>query len=320
MADKLLDRESGVSEEEKEHRKMMSARMQALLAGEAIPETSAKPAAETPIGAYEYPAFRSEHVPAYQTAAYSTSEYHPPVVPTSPDAPSAARRLADYIPVTVGMQSLQRVGDMPAKSVKDYAPVSAPEAPAPAASEAPARGRGMLFENLLYQNGELRDMTATPEAPASYVEAPVYDPSYMPAEPAYKPAAAPAEPVYKPAYEPSYEPTGAGSYDSEEDATPTRKTMEHRNVAEERKTNRLMTELSFRTKMVLLAVAGVIILLLAAVCINTAIINSINEDVAARETEYARLTEQLNGINGEIADLTSEENIEAWALEHGMTR
>ena len=284
MADLTLDREHEQTEEEREHQRQMSERMRALLAGD-------DPVSPKPSGAYEYTSLRSEHVPAYQNAAYSTSEYHAPVVPTSPDAPSAARRLADYVAVTPGMQGLHRFGDAPATKVRDYAPVE----PAPAE---PAQERGGLFENLLYKNGELLD-TAAPAAPAAMtVEAPAYEP--------------------RTEFAPIAEPMPAPAYD-DEDAKPTPRTMSHQNVAEERQTG-LVAALSMRTKIVLAAVAAVIVLLLAVVCINTAIINSINEDVAAREEELSRLTEEMNGIDDEIARLTSPEYVETWALEHGMSR
>lgn len=291
MADLTLDREREQTEEEREHQRQMSERMRALLAGEDL-----SPAPAKPVGAYEYQTFRSEHVPAYQNAAYSTSEYHAPVVPTSPDAPSAARRLADYVAVTPGMQGLHRFGDAPETAkVRDYAPVE----PAPAA-EAPAQERKGLFEDLLFKNGQLID-TSAPETPSMTVEAPVYDPSYQP------------ETDYIPAFEPS-----APAAD-DEDAKPTPRTMSHQNVAEQKQTG-MLAALSMRTKLVLASVAAVIAILLAVICINTAIINSINEQVSEREEQLTRLTEQLNGINGEIEQLTSPENIEAWAIEHGMSR
>ncbi len=294
MADLTLDREREQTEEEREHQRQMSERMRALLAGEDL-----SPAPAKPVGAYEYQTFRSEHVPAYQNAAYSTSEYHAPVVPTSPDAPSAARRLADYVAVTPGMQGLHRFGDAPETAkVRDYAPVE----PAPAA-EAPAQERKGLFEDLLFKNGQLID-TSAPETPSMTVEAPVYDPSYQP------------ETDYIPAFEPSAPAAPAAD---DEDAKPTPRTMSHQNVAEQKQTG-MLAALSMRTKLVLAAVAAVIVLLLAVVCINTAIINSINEDVAAREEELTRLTEEMNGIDSEIERLTSPEYVETWAIEHGMSR
>lgn len=298
MADPVLDREQQQTEEEREHRRMMSERMRALLAGD---ESSAE---SKPVGAYEYPTLRSEHVPAYQNAAYATTEYHPPVVPTSPDAPSAARRLADYVAVTPGMQGLHRFGDEPAGGrVKDYAPVE----PAPA-EPAPAQKKD-LFGNLLLKNGRLID-TSAPAAPTMTVEAPVYEP--VRETPSYAPQYETA-----PAFKPSVAPETA-SYD-EDDSKPTPRTMSHQNVAEQ-KNEGLLAALSLRTKLVLAAVAAVIAILLAVVCINTAIINSINGEVSEREEHLTRLTDQLDGINGEIDQLTDPQNVETWAIQHGMSR
>ena len=304
MADPVLDREQQQTEEEREHRRLMSEHMRALLAGD---EVSAEPA--KPVGAYEFSTLRSDRVPAYQNAAYATTEYHPPVVPTSPDAPSAARRLADYVAVTPGMQGLHRFGDEPAGGrVRDYAPVE--PAPAP---EAPAQ-KGDLFGNLLLKNGILID-TSAPEAPAmSSVEAPVYEP--VRETPSYAPQYE-TETRTAPAFSPSFAPE-TSSYD-EDDSKPTPRTMSHQNVAEQ-KNEGLLAALSMRTKLVLAAVAAVIAILLAVVCINTAIINSINGDVNEREEQLTRLEQQLDGINGEITDLTSRENVETWAIEHGMSR
>lgn len=278
-----------VSEEEREHQSKMAERMRALLSGEDIvPEPLSN---EAPAYGYQN-ALRSDRVPAYQAPEYAaTTEYHPPVVPNSPNAPSAARRIADYVPVTVGMQSLQRFADMPAgQRVTDYAPPAPAYAPANAPAYAPAPqapAKEGLFETLLYRDGELLD--TAPAAP----------------EMTYEPAETPA-----PA-------------DSDEDALPTPRTMESLQKMQQSLPERnegLLSALSMRTKLVLAAVAAVIVLLLAVVCINTAIINSINEDVATREQELTRLTERMDGINSEIEQLTSPENVEMWALEHGMSR
>lgn len=291
MADRLLERENVQSAEEIEHRKMMSERMRALLSGEDVSLPPARPAMES-----DRPVLRSERVPAYQNAAYSTSEYHAPVVPASPDAPSPARRLADYVPITVGMQGLHRFGDAPVSAaVKDYAPV----APAP---ETPAPERGSdLFGSLLYKNGELLDTSA----PAATVEAPVYEPSYAPATPAYETA---------PAFTPEI------SEDAEdEDSKPTPRTMSHQSAAEQRGTS-LLAALSTRTKLVLAAVTAAVVLLLTIVCVNTAIANSLDAQIKEREEELDRLVQNYNDLTDEIADLTSPENIEAWATAHGMSR
>lgn len=268
MADSVLERQQTMSEEESEHRRNMAANMRLLL-GEERKE-------ETPSGAYEYRTLRSDRVPAYQMPEQK-EEYHEPVVPTAPDSP-AARRLADFVPITYGMQEVRRMGDMPsAPTYRDYAP------------PAPNLNRG-LFENYLYRDGKLIDTTPAP--------APVSDAA-----------------VEAPAELPVPEIT-------EEDVRPTPATMgtlNHAEHAAEPNTG-LLSALSTRTKLVLAAVAAVIVLLLAVVCVNTAIINSIDADVAAREERLAELTDTLDGIDAEIERLTAPDYIDNWAVEHGMSK
>ena len=145
------------------------------------------------------------------------------------------------------------------------------------------------------------DMVAAPVAPEapvqSFVEAPVEAPVAKPAE---------------------------AITENEEDALPTPRTMEtirrqEQQVAEETHAT-FLSALSTKTKLVLAAVAAIVVILFAVICVNTAIINSLNAGVAAREQQLMELTDEMNGINEEIGQLTSPENVDAWAAEHGMTR
>lgn len=292
-----------VSAEEQEHRRLMSQNMQNLLrTDEETRYDRYTPQSNSSVKSYEYDAqeFRSEHVPAYQLRDF-TSEYHPPVVPAAPGAPSAAQRIADYVPVTVGMQDIRRFGDMPSSSqrVVDYAPVSAPEAPAPAAPAPAAHTEPKLFENLLYRNGELLDTGAAPEAPAApeYIAAPVYSPSYMPSE-------------YR-----------SDLSEENEDALPTRRTMDtiHRTEDLEDNKTTFFSALSTKTKLVLAAVTAVIAILLAVVCINTAILNSLDSALAQEQENLGQITSTYDEIRDEIGYLTSDEYIEEWAPQHGLT-
>lgn len=302
VKERVTPAESTMSEEEREHRRLMSERMRALLAG----EEEIVPAQNTaPVGVYEYEeTFRSDHVPAYQQAN-PTEKLHAPVVPNSPDAPSAARRMADYVPVTVGMQQIRRFGDMPTASVRDYAP-AAPVAPAAPAEETarPAQKKAGLFETLLYKNGELLD-TAAPA-----IEATAYAPAREGVrEPSFRSSfAEPEEETYE-------EPAAA----EDEDAMPTPRTMALQNVAEEQN-SKLLSALSMKTKLVLAAIAAVVVLLLAVVCVNTAIINSLKAGVSDREEQLADLTRTMEGIDDELTRLTSPEYVEEWALSHGMSK
>lgn len=289
--DPVLEREqapvqSEMSEEEREHRRHMSERMQALLSGsdELLSEFGAR---------------------AYRPSVYSdlVGERHEAVVPTSPDAPSASRRMDDYMVIKRG-QPMQRFGDMPVSGVRDYpAPVSEAVQERTEAPAAPAQKKRGLFEDLLYRDGEL--ISTAPAA--GDVEASVYTP------------AAPA-PQTETSFE-TYEAPAAvpSSSDEDDDAKPTRRTMLHQNVAEERNTG-LLSALSFKTKVVLASIAAVIVLLLAVVCINTAVINSLDESIAAREQEIAELTDSLDGLNGEIGRVTASDYVEAWASERGMIK
>lgn len=233
-----------------------------------------------------------DRAPAYQNPQ-AAMEHHAPVVPNSPDAPSAAQRIADYVPLTHGMQELRRFGD------QTFTPTYASavqEAPAPAERERKAG----LFENYTYRNGELLDAT---QAPQKEYESSV--------------------PTYAPTYSPSYMPENV-PYGEEEsdDALPTRRTLETIHRAEEQTENNssFLSSLSMRTKLVLISVAAVIIVLIAAICINSAILNSLNGDVAAREERLTDLVERVEDVNGQIGELISEENVGTWAAAHGMTK
>lgn len=217
-------------------------------------------------------------------------EYHEPVVPTSPEAPSAAQRLNDYVPIRHGMQSLTKMGDM--QSGQAYAA----SAPAPA-----QEGKRMLFEGLTYQNGELIDMNAP--------VAPTIDSSYM------------AEDVMDGiAYG---EPTPEG--DDDEDARPTgltletlkRKTETNMVVETPPRTN-FFSSLSTNAKIALITVAAVIVVMIALICVNTAVLGALKSTVSDRQEQVQLLEQQANDIKNEIEEITSPENIDSWAISHGL--
>lgn len=145
------------------------------------------------------------------------------------------------------------------------------------------------FEEELYRQGILMDATLSPDTEP--VEAPYYSPSYMPDI-------------------------------QEEDALPTRRTLEtirHNEEVENEDKITFFGALSIKVKVALAVVTATVLLLIAVMCINTAILKGINSGVAQRETQVALLADALTGIESEIADLTSRENVENWAIEHGMT-
>lgn len=181
--------------------------------------------------------------------------------------PSAAQRVADYIP--------------------------APAAPAT---------KHRLFENLTYKDGVLyrEGEETTASAPAL--------------------APAPA-PVYAPAPAPVAEPV------DEEDALPSRRTMETLHarattmVEDAANTNTgFWAALSPKVKAAIVAVVACVVVILALVFANVAILNSLDASVADKQEQLAGLIEKSEEISEEIASIIDIENIDAWAAENGMFR
>ena len=242
---------------------------------------------------YYQPVYRSD---------YREPEYHAPVVPSStPGAPSAAQRLNDYVPIRAGMQSLTRMGDMPSYQ---------PQGSAAYAPAAPAGEKKQLFEGLTYQNGELIDNTGT--------VAPTYDSSYVPAAPAYAPAQAGV-----------YAGTAYEDEEDEEDALPTRMTLDaatrapQRMETVERSENAVVAffrALSTKAKVALACVAVVVVAMISLICVNTALLNSAEAAVMSRQEQVQVLAQRAEELQAEIDHYNSEEYINQWAQEHGMTR
>ena len=168
---------------------------------------------------------------------------------------------------------------------------------------APAKNKPRLFEGLIYKDGELIDLNA-PAAAAPAVAAPA--PAQMPEMPA-----APAAPVAAP---------------SEEDALPTRRTMEtlRRGVemTEEgvQTGTGLLSSLSLKTKLILCAIAAAVVLIIALICVNTGILSSANADIVVKEAQLRDLQTQYAQMQEELDYLQSPEYIDAWAQENGMVR
>lgn len=275
-----------VSEEEREHRSRMSQNFRDLFEA---PEASV------------YHVHEEER--AREERRYYTEDRHDPVVPASPDAPSASHRIADYLAASRTLQDMRERADETsyASAPEAFAPEAfAPEAYAPAPEMyAPEAYESMEqeeeyipYEEYLYQEGILMDASLAPERETK--EAPVFSPSYMPEAPVLP---------------------------DEDDCRPTRRTLEYRyeDEAEDSKEMRAFAGLSARTKAILGAVAAAVVLLLAIICINTAILKSINSGVALREGTVQGLSETLTNIVNEIEGITSPEYVENWAAEHGMT-
>ncbi len=245
---------------------------------------------------YYQPVYRSD---------YHEPEYHAPVVPSStPGAPSAAQRLNDYVPIRAGMP-LTRMGDMPSSY---GAQANAAYAPA-----APQEGKKQLFEGLTYQNGELIDNTLV---------APTYDSSYVPAAPAYAPA---ETGVYAGTLAPSYQE----EEEDEDDALPTRMTLDaathapQRMEMPEKQENAFVAffhSISTKAKVALACVAVLVVAMISLICVNTALLSSAEAAVLSRQEQVQMLQERAEELQAEIDRYNSEEFIDAWAQEHGMTR
>lgn len=171
---------------------------------------------------------------------------------------------------------------------------------------APAQGKRMLFEGLTYKNGELIDTRAAAAAPA-VAPAPVF----APAAPAYAPVQAPPAPAVKP---------------SEDDALPTRRTLDtlqrgaEMTQTEDQTRSGLLAALSLKTKLILCAIAATIVLIIALICVNTGILSAANAEIVVKEAQLRDLQSQYTQMQEELNYLQSDEYIDAWAQQNGMVR
>lgn len=162
-------------------------------------------------------------------------------------------------------------------------------------SEAPA-GRRVLFEGITYKNGELYGVAQKQEsAPAAE-------------------AVAIAAPVAAPVMAPEGEA---------DDAIPTRRTMDTLRRAEEERVSVARKEsvsyaLSSKTKLIIAAVALAIVLVIAIICVNTSIINSLNADIAQLQETSQALASQAAEIEQNIAEVTAWEHVMEFAKQLGM--
>lgn len=188
----------------------------------------------------------------------------------------------------------------PESAEKDYSANTAQRL-ADYVAYAPAQGKKMLFENIAYKNGELIDTRAAAAAPA-VAPAPAYAPA---------PAEMPAAPAVKP---------------TEDDAMPTRRTMDtlHRgaemtDTAPAVRTGAL-SSLSLKAKVMLCAIAAAVVLIIALICINTGILSSANAEFVVKEAELRDLQTQYAQMQEELDYLQSDEYIDGWAEQNGMVR
>ena len=117
--------------------------------------------------------------------------------------------------------------------------------------------------------------------------------------------------------------TVAAADPTDEDAIPTRRTMdtirrgEHASVAEAVHTS-FLSALTPRLKTALVAVAVAIIVAIILVMVNAGIIKSLDGRISLRESEIDHLEQQATEILSEIESLSDPENVSEWAEAHGM--
>lgn len=160
---------------------------------------------------------------------------------------------------------------------------------------APATRRN-LFEGIALRNGELVSELPTQE---------------MPAAPAASAATAPAAPAV------------SIPEADEEDARPTPRTMAsiHASTRTEAGVRQgFFASLSTRTKAVLLAVAAAVVFAIILICINTAIINSLNAQISEKQAAVEELAAQSQSIKESIAEITDPEAVRQWAESMGMAQ
>ncbi len=233
----------------------------------------------------------------YQYSDFGVGD-HSPVVPTAQIAPGASERINDYLAANRSLEEMRsRSGERyqsPQEGVfeRALARVLASEYASPVEEyeEYEPSEEEELYEQGIFMNADFK-----PER--ERVQMPSYSPSYM------------AAPVVT---------------EESDDALPTPKTLESirekpiENKREESE-ERIPQGLSAKTKVILAALAATIAILIAIISINTAVLNSVRASIREREGTLTELSETLSGIETEIGDLTSFENVENWANSHGMT-
>ena len=114
---------------------------------------------------------------------------------------------------------------------------------------------------------------------------------------------------------------------SDEDALPTRRTMDtlrrgmHASVGEAEAVQAgFFASLTPRLKAAFVAVAVAIVVAIVLVFVNAGIIRSLDGRISLRESEIERLEQESAEILSDIEAISDPENIGAWAKAHGMTQ
>ena len=161
----------------------------------------------------------------------------------------------------------------------------------------PAVSGGKLFENVTYKRG-------------GYITG----------------ATAAAPEVMMPAAEEIPEATMTPVAEVEDDALPTAATMLHQKEvkAEAMETVQkgvtFWSALSTKMKAALGTVASALVVLLMIVCINTAVLGTINADISSAQDTLTRVQRTYNQLQNGIGELTDPAYVDGWAQGMGMTK
>ncbi len=292
---------------EEEHKNKISENYQKLIyethdsdeawTNERSHEMSHRPAAEAYAGSY---------APASYAAPAGTATLERPVMPVHESVAPAQTYSAPRTEDNYSANTAQRLADYVAYQ--------------------PARKKPGLFEGLVIKDGEIIDARAGAAAPAvapapAVMGAPAPAPAVMgaPAQ-MYTAAPAVAAPMYAPApVEMPAAPVFAPA--AEEDALPTRRTMEVLQTGEATKTQTgVGAAISLKTKLLLCAVVAAIVLIIALICINSGILTAVNADISGKEAQLRDLQSRYAQMQEDIDYFQSGDYIDAWAEENGMVR
>ena len=258
------------------------------------------------------------YAPAPTAGPVATATLERPVAPVQqPSAPAAPAAMPVHESVA---RSASAVPATPAREADFSANTAHRLADYVAYTPAPSKPR--LFEGLAIKDGEIIDTRAGAAAPAAapaptVMGAPAASPARAPAQMYAAPAVMPAPafapaPVEMPAA-PAFAPA------AEEDALPTRRTMEVLRTSEGTRTQS-QSALSAKTKLILCAIVAAVVLIIALICVNSGILSARNADIAGKAAQLQELRERYVQMQDDINYLQSDEYIDAWAQENGMVR
>ena len=201
-------------------------------------------------------------------------------------APQAAAASAPVLEKAYAAPAADFDADMTARRISQYVPVRSIE-------------KKGLFDGLSYKDGVLYDAAAV---------------------------AAPVEiPVSAPALAPAPMPAPAAAEEEDEDARPTSRTMEtlRRREAvsaepQSRQTFGAAYELTNKAKLLLAAIALVVVVALAIICVNTSVLSTLSTELGTLETAAETLRAQAMSIEQSIDAVQSFENVAEFAQQMGM--